>query len=289
MTPSMLHLVAERRFAGARAQARRLGVDRRARRAAGHAGRAAGAGDLGAAVAGAAAGAGAAAADLGLADLPRAELRRAGRARQPRGAARDRAPRTGRRCSAMGVLTGYLGAAPGLVWASGVMFVALAPVLVPVAIWIYTLVFAFAALWFAHYALAALQALRAEAAAADAAGASRRCRRLAPLSSCCPRHELRPDHHRRRDPLRQARGQAPAQGDRSARGARPRRCPGRATSATSPSASPPTCATPSRPRARGDVVFSCGGIGATPDDHTRQCAGARARRAARAASAGARR
>ncbi len=24
---------------------------------------------------------------------------------------------------------------------------------------------------------------------------------------------------------------------------------------------------------RGDVVFSCGGIGATPDDHTRQCAG----------------
>ncbi len=63
---------------------------------------------------------------------------------------------------AMGVLTGYLGAAPGLVWASGVMFVALAPVLVPVAIWIYTLVFAFAALWFAHFTLSALEALRAE-------------------------------------------------------------------------------------------------------------------------------
>ena len=27
-------------------------------------------------------------------------------------------------------------------------------------------------------------------------------------------------------------------------------------------------------RASGDVVFSCGGIGATPDDHTRQCAAA---------------
>ena len=60
----------------------------------------------------------------------------------------------------IGVLTGYLGAAPGLLWASGVMFVALAPVLVPAAIWVYTLVFAFAALWFAHYCLAALQALR---------------------------------------------------------------------------------------------------------------------------------
>ena len=28
----------------------------------------------------------------------------------------------------------------------------------------------------------------------------------------------------------------------------------------------------SRAFASGDVVFSCGGIGATPDDHTRQCA-----------------
>jgi len=62
----------------------------------------------------------------------------------------------------MGVVTGYLGAAPSLVWASGAMFVLLAPVLVPLAVWIYTLVFAFASLWFAHYALAALQALRAE-------------------------------------------------------------------------------------------------------------------------------
>ena len=62
----------------------------------------------------------------------------------------------------IGVLTGYLGAAPSLVWASGVLFLAMAPLLVPVAIWIYTLVFAFSALWFAHYLLAALEALRAE-------------------------------------------------------------------------------------------------------------------------------
>ena len=61
---------------------------------------------------------------------------------------------------AMGVVTGYLGAAPTLVWASGVLFVAAFVVLIPVAIWIYTLVFAFSALWFSHYGLAALEQLR---------------------------------------------------------------------------------------------------------------------------------
>lgn len=61
---------------------------------------------------------------------------------------------------AIGVLSGYLGAAPSLIWASGAMFVAMAPLLVPVAIWIYTLVFAFSSLWFAHYTLAALEQLR---------------------------------------------------------------------------------------------------------------------------------
>lgn len=60
----------------------------------------------------------------------------------------------------IGVLSGYLGAVPSLVWASGAMFVAMAPILVPVAIWIYTLVFAFSSLWFAHYTLAALEQLR---------------------------------------------------------------------------------------------------------------------------------
>jgi hypothetical protein len=67
----------------------------------------------------------------------------------------------------MGVMTGYLGAAPSLVWASGAIAIVFAPVLVPVAIWIYTLVFAFSALWFAHFALAALQALRREREAVE--------------------------------------------------------------------------------------------------------------------------
>jgi hypothetical protein len=63
---------------------------------------------------------------------------------------------------AMGVVTGTLGAAPSLVWMSGAMLIVLAPVLVPLAIWIYMLVFAFSALWFTHFTLAALQRLRAE-------------------------------------------------------------------------------------------------------------------------------
>lgn len=63
---------------------------------------------------------------------------------------------------AIGVLSGYMGAAPSLVWASGVLFATMFVILVPVAIWIYTLVFAFASLWFSHYCLAALQALRDE-------------------------------------------------------------------------------------------------------------------------------
>lgn len=69
---------------------------------------------------------------------------------------------------AMGVFTGYLGAAPGMVWAIGAMAIVMAPLLVPLAIWIYTFVFVFSALWFAHFALAALEALRAEAAQAPA-------------------------------------------------------------------------------------------------------------------------
>ena len=66
---------------------------------------------------------------------------------------------------AIGVLSGYLGAAPSLIWASGAMFVAMAPILVPLAIWIYTLVFAFSSLWFSHFTLTALEQLRKQKAA----------------------------------------------------------------------------------------------------------------------------
>jgi hypothetical protein len=72
----------------------------------------------------------------------------------------------------MGVISGYLGASPSVVWAMGAGFAPAFIILVPLAIWIYTLVFAFASLWFTHYCLAALQALRAEPIAAAAPSAA---------------------------------------------------------------------------------------------------------------------
>ena len=71
----------------------------------------------------------------------------------------------------MGVISGYLGASPGLVWVMGAGFAPAFILLVPLAIWFYTLVFAFASLWFTHYCLAALKALRAEPLAATASPA----------------------------------------------------------------------------------------------------------------------
>lgn len=60
----------------------------------------------------------------------------------------------------IGIVTGYLGAAPSLLWAFGAAAVILAPVLLVLSVWLYTLVFAFSCLWFTHYALAALSARR---------------------------------------------------------------------------------------------------------------------------------
>lgn len=61
---------------------------------------------------------------------------------------------------AMGVVCGYLGAAPSLIWSMGMMVIVWAPLLLPFSVWLYTLVFAFSSLWFVHYCLAALEALR---------------------------------------------------------------------------------------------------------------------------------
>lgn len=63
---------------------------------------------------------------------------------------------------AMGVVCGYLGAVPSLIWAiAGISAIIFAPFVVLLAIWLYTLVFAFSTAWFTHYALGALQAQRA--------------------------------------------------------------------------------------------------------------------------------
>jgi hypothetical protein len=68
---------------------------------------------------------------------------------------------------AIGIVSGYLGAAPSLLWAVSAATLIFAPVLVLVSVWLYTLVFAFAACWFTHFALAELQRLRALAEAAQ--------------------------------------------------------------------------------------------------------------------------
>ena len=65
----------------------------------------------------------------------------------------------------IGVVSGYLGAAPMLLWAASAMTLVFAPLLIVISVWLYTLVFAFSALWFAHYALAALASMRREAEA----------------------------------------------------------------------------------------------------------------------------
>ena len=73
----------------------------------------------------------------------------------------------------IGLVCGYLGAAPTLIWALGAAALIFAPLLALLAVWLYTLVFAFSALWFAHFALAALQRLRlAEPAALPAVATS---------------------------------------------------------------------------------------------------------------------
>ena len=60
----------------------------------------------------------------------------------------------------IGMVSGYLGAAPSLLWAASALTLVFAPLLIVVSVWLYTLVFGFSALWFAHYCLAALATMR---------------------------------------------------------------------------------------------------------------------------------
>jgi hypothetical protein len=60
----------------------------------------------------------------------------------------------------MGVVCGLMGSLPSLIWALGALTLVFAPLLVLASVWLYTLVFAFASLWFAHFTLAQLHHLR---------------------------------------------------------------------------------------------------------------------------------
>ncbi|WP_123299205.1 EI24 domain-containing protein [Comamonas sp. BIGb0124] len=61
---------------------------------------------------------------------------------------------------AMGILCGLLGTAPAVLWASGIFLAVAFVIIIPLAMWLYTVIFAFSALWFANYALAALEQRR---------------------------------------------------------------------------------------------------------------------------------
>jgi hypothetical protein len=57
---------------------------------------------------------------------------------------------------AIGVSTGLLGSLPLLIWTWLPILATAFVFLVPLALWLYALVFAFTMLWFSHYCLAAL-------------------------------------------------------------------------------------------------------------------------------------
>jgi hypothetical protein len=60
----------------------------------------------------------------------------------------------------MGITSGMLGAVPTFFWATSALALVLFPIVSFVALWVYSLIFVFAALWFAHYLLQALKELR---------------------------------------------------------------------------------------------------------------------------------
>jgi hypothetical protein len=62
----------------------------------------------------------------------------------------------------MGIVSGMLGAVPTFFWATSALALVLFPIVSFVALWIYSLIFVFAALWFSYFLLDALKQLREE-------------------------------------------------------------------------------------------------------------------------------
>ena len=60
----------------------------------------------------------------------------------------------------MGIVSGLFGAVPTFFWATSALALVLFPIVSFVAVWIYSLIFVFAALWFSHFLLSALKDLR---------------------------------------------------------------------------------------------------------------------------------
>lgn len=74
-----------------------------------------------------------------------------------------------RQLTLIGMLSGAIGALPGIVWIGGTLVsVVLFPILAVLAVWIYVLIFIFTGLWFQFYCLQALEDLRATNATAPA-------------------------------------------------------------------------------------------------------------------------
>jgi len=62
----------------------------------------------------------------------------------------------------MGITAGMLGAVPTFFWATSALALVLFPIVSFIALWIYSLIFVFAALWFSYFLLNALKQLREE-------------------------------------------------------------------------------------------------------------------------------
>jgi hypothetical protein len=91
----------------------------------------------------------------------------------------------------IGILTGFLCGIPSLVWTLSPSLLILAPLVVIVCIWLYTMIFTFSALWFTHYALTELERLRAAEIRMAAVQPAMAAQRALPIVDEVPPHERR--------------------------------------------------------------------------------------------------